>query len=161
MSENQYKISVVIPLYNKSELTKSCLESLIENSKIPLEIILVDNASSDDTQKVVEILRPVMEGLKWKVTLLSNDQNVGFGRAMNQGARVATSEYLALINNDIWVMPGWDEKLITEIERLSADMVSPYYYEKEFVSKEIILSLADDFINKNINKQRRFWGSKN
>lgn len=88
-------------VFNKADLTRHCLETLratLEGAGDG-EVIVVDNASSDETP---EMLR----AFPW-VRVVRNDVNLGFAKANNQGARLASGRFLALMNNDMEAHPGW------------------------------------------------------
>ena len=125
-------ISVITPVYNQSHLTRRCIESLLEGSKLDTELIVIDNASADDTPEVLEKLRPKALARGWDFQVIRNRKNVGFGRAMNQGIAVARGSFVALLNNDTWLMPGWDAELSRRLVELGASMVSPYFDETPF-----------------------------
>ena len=95
--------------YNTRELTVQAISKLIENCSLPLEIIVVDNASTDDT---VETLRTKFPMVK----VMQNQQNVGFGMANNQGFALATGDYVLLLNTDAFIMPGCIENLLEAIQ---------------------------------------------
>ncbi len=90
-----------MPVFNKAALTKQCLETIRPTLRGAGEgeILVIDNASSDETQ---EMLRE----FPW-VTVVRNEVNLGFSGANNQGARMAQGEYLVLLNNDTVARPGW------------------------------------------------------
>ncbi|KPV42446.1 glycosyltransferase family 2 protein [Alicyclobacillus ferrooxydans] len=85
-------ISVVIPSFNGLRYLVDCLRSLREQDPPFLEIIVVDNASSDGTQQYLCGQRDVIP--------LFNDTNEGFGRAVNRGIRMASGQYILLLNQD-------------------------------------------------------------
>jgi GT2 family glycosyltransferase len=91
-------VSVILVLWNRAELTLRCLRSLAEERQIPLEIILVDNASTDETEAVIDRL----DGVR----VIRNAENRGFVLAVNQAARRARGRYLMLLNNDAELLPG-------------------------------------------------------
>ncbi len=102
---DQPKVSIVIPVYNNWEYTARCLISINATaSKIPFEVILVDDASSDETQKRFSDIA----GLQY----LPQPENRGFIASCNAGARVAKGQYLVFLNNDTEVTPGWLDHLI-------------------------------------------------
>lgn len=109
--------SIVIPVHDHFAHTLACLRALAADAgRIPFEIILVDDASSDDTALRVRGI----EGLR-VVTL---KQNAGFIAACNAGAAIAHGDWLVFLNNDTIVQPGWLDALIgTFTEHPSAGLV--------------------------------------
>jgi GT2 family glycosyltransferase len=98
------RVSVVILTYNNLNLTKACLQSVIERSQYAnLEIIVVDNASTDGT---IDYLREFQRHHS-SVKIIANRYNVGFAAGNNLGLAAATGEYLVLLNNDTVVTEGW------------------------------------------------------
>jgi GT2 family glycosyltransferase len=87
----------LIVLYNRAELTLACLRSLGKPLGTP-EIIIVDNASSDDTSKLLNRLSGVH--------VIRNSENLNFLLAVNQAAREAHGKYLLVLNNDAQLLPG-------------------------------------------------------
>jgi GT2 family glycosyltransferase len=92
------EISIILVLFNRAELTFACLRSLAENYAERIEIIIVDNASSDDTSLLLDRL----EGAR----IIRNPENRNFVLGVNQAAREARGEYLLLLNNDAQILPG-------------------------------------------------------
>jgi GT2 family glycosyltransferase/glycosyltransferase involved in cell wall biosynthesis len=92
------KISVLLVLFNRAELTLDCLRSLCEERSVAFEVVLVDNASTDRTSDLLDRV----EGAK----VIRSAENVGFLRAVNLAATHASSPHLLLLNNDATVLPG-------------------------------------------------------
>ena len=91
---NTPTVSIVIVSYNTRDLTLTCLHSVSRQSRqIPLEVIVVDNASRDGSADVIEAQYP-------SVNLIRSAVNLGFGRAVNLAAKEARGEYLLLLNTD-------------------------------------------------------------
>jgi len=101
------EISVIIPHYNGEEILRDCLESL-RKTTIPLEIILVDNASTDNSPSVVAVEFP-------HVKILSLPENLGFAGGCNAGIKEATSPFVLILNNDTIHEEQWIEKLLNKI----------------------------------------------
>lgn len=95
--------------FNTRELTVRSISTLIENCDLPLEIIVVDNASTDDTVETLHSKFP-------KVKVIQNQQNVGFGVANNQGFAIASGDYVLLLNTDAFIKPGCIENLLKTIQ---------------------------------------------
>ena len=105
-------ISVVVVTYGGLELTKGCLESLSRETWPRLEVIVVDNASSDGTPGYL------MEAAKDpRVRTILNAENRGFAAANNQGIAAARGEIVVLLNNDTVVPPGLIGRLARHLER--------------------------------------------
>ena len=94
-------VSIVIPVFNKSGLTRVCLNALHRTipRDIQTEVIVIDNHSTDDTQSV-------LRDFPW-IKLVTNQTNLGFAGANNQGAALASGELLLLLNNDTEPQDGW------------------------------------------------------
>jgi len=166
---------VVIPVFNQVHLTERCLDSLLAHraegspalkARVDAQpdflatrhLVIVDNHSTDSTPDVLARYKVLFERQGWKWTLLRNSENVGFGRAMNQGFNATQAPFVALLNNDTWLMPGWDQVLLRRIQELQADMIGPYYDETPF-EKNSTLEKSKKFIQKNRNRYRPAWVS--
>jgi tetratricopeptide (TPR) repeat protein len=92
------------------ELTKQCLMHLSQVTQgVEYEVIVVDNASSDGTAEF-------LAGLSGNVQIISNDANLGFAKACNQGARAAKGRYLVFLNNDTIPLEGWLAAMVDEVK---------------------------------------------
>lgn len=97
----EIRVSIVIPVFNKAEHTINCLNSLLNEIDLhETEVIIVDNASTDDTSQLLSQLGDF-------IRVISNEENRGFVDACNQGAAVASGKLLVFLNNDTEVLPGW------------------------------------------------------
>lgn len=111
-------VSIVIVTCNQWAFTQQCLESLRKNTRVPHEVIVVDNGSSDGT---ADRLRGQAD-----VRLVENGENRGFPAAANQGLRAARGEFLLLLNNDVVVPAGWLERLAEALrQRGELGLVGP------------------------------------
>lgn len=99
-------LSVLIVNYNTRDLTCACLESVFEQTRdIEFEVILVDNASTDGSVEAIQTQFP-------QVTLIAEQENLGFGRANNLAGAQARGEYVLLLNSDTVVLDGALQKLV-------------------------------------------------
>jgi GT2 family glycosyltransferase len=107
-------VSIVVVTYNNLDLTKQCLASLDAYSDYAnMEIIVVDNASSDGSQ--AWLTEWAKEAPNRKLVL--NEDNRGFAAGNNQGLALATGEYLVMLNNDTHVTPGWVRTMVNHMRR--------------------------------------------
>lgn len=103
-------VSIIIVNYGKGWLAR-CLPSLVatQYARSRLEIIVVDNASGDDLASI--------KGLLAEVSLIRLDRNVGYANAVNIGIENSSGEYVAVLNNDVFVAPDWLNRLLNILER--------------------------------------------
>ena len=97
-------VSIVIPVFNQSHYTFNCLDSLKSIQSIEYEVIVVDDASTDNTQKILSDI----SGIK----IITNEDNTGFIRSCNRGSVEAKGEFICFLNNDTKVFPNWLESLL-------------------------------------------------
>lgn len=86
-------ISILTVNYKTPELTRACIESVLEQQAVDFEMIVVDNASNDESVSVLNALTD-------KIIFIPNNENVGFGRANNQAFKKSSGKYLFLLNPD-------------------------------------------------------------
>lgn len=110
-NSNLVQVSITIANWNRSALLRDCLLSVLTTPKsLTYEIIVVDNASTDDSVHLVSTEFP-------GVRLIENATNLGFGRAHNQAIAAARGRYIVALNNDATVLPGTIPTLIAFMDR--------------------------------------------
>ena len=98
------RFSLIILCYNKLACTRRCLESIVRHSVVdePWELVVVDNGSTDGTRDwLAGELRTLATRHNLRLTVLTNDRNVGCSTARNQAIAVATGQYLVFLDNDV------------------------------------------------------------
>jgi GT2 family glycosyltransferase len=108
IDERPTLVTVVIVNYNGAPLLRQCLQSVFAQPFRPIEVIAVDNASTDDSVSMVQREFP-------EVRIIANNKNFGFAEANNQGVASARGEYVVLLNNDTVVDPAWLEELLMTV----------------------------------------------
>jgi N-acetylglucosaminyl-diphospho-decaprenol L-rhamnosyltransferase len=101
-------IDVVVPVYNRWELTERCLEHL-RMQTLPHTVIVCDNGSSDGTPEHLRVSFP-------QIRLLELGANLGFSAACNRGVRTGIGEVVVLLNNDVECRPGFLERLVAPFD---------------------------------------------
>lgn len=97
--------SIVIVTYNSARTIRACLDSVLQCTQSPIEVIVVDNASTDET-------RTMLAEYQGRVTVLLNAENRGFSRGCNQGIRASHGPYVVLLNPDTVVTSGWLDRIV-------------------------------------------------
>lgn len=107
---DQPRVSVIIPAHNKVEVTYYALSALLAaHNKASFEVIVVDDASTDETAQLEEIVTGI--------TIIRNEEPQRFIRACNAGANAARGEYVVLLNNDTEPTTGWLDALLDAFDR--------------------------------------------
>lgn len=96
---SNYELTIIMPVFNKINFTLSALKDLSHLDQSKIEIIVVDNASSDNTHKELLELQPKMSNLQ----VINNNENLGFGCAINKAYQKSTGKHIMVLNNDIRV----------------------------------------------------------
>jgi GT2 family glycosyltransferase len=105
-------LSIIIVNYKTPDLTIGAIESIVNSASVLYEIIIIDNASDDDSE---ELIRSKYSDIIW----IQNEKNEGFGRANNRGIQLARGKYILLLNPDVIIL---DETLSACIEKFENDL---------------------------------------
>jgi GT2 family glycosyltransferase len=108
-------ISVIVPNYNGKGFLKRCLDSINGQTYQDLEVIVVDNASSDGSADYLKCSFP------W-VKVVRNRENLGFAGGTNSGIRASQGEFVLTLNNDTWAEEHFVERLIEPMADRSVGM---------------------------------------
>lgn len=120
------RLSVIVPVYNMAAEGKLnyCMDSLVGQTIDDYEIIAVDDASTDDSLK---ILREYEQKYPGKVKVIAYPVNKRQGGAKNEGLKAASGDWIGFIDSDDWVTPDYYEKLLRKAEETGADLVGCDY----------------------------------
>jgi GT2 family glycosyltransferase len=129
-------MTAIIPTYSRYDLLTTCIDGLLNQTLGNIEIIIVDNASKVNIQRIVE------RRYGARVTTLRLHRNFFFCGAVNHGATLAKSDYIAVLNDDCMVSPGWAETVLETFARYpSAGSVASLVLNAS--DKELINSAGD------------------
>lgn len=118
MTGNNNKLcSIVVPAYNRADLIAETLKSLINQTYRPLEIVVVDDASTDNTVEVVESMQDYAKDHGVDLHLFLLPENGGVAVALNEGIRKANGAYIGLTGSDDLWKPQCAEKMIAVFEQ--------------------------------------------
>jgi len=98
-------VSVTLVTYNSGRFIKRCLESVLEQKYPNLEVIIVDNASTDGT---VDLLEPFAD----RCRIYYNDKNIGFAAAQNQAISLSSAEWVLTLNPDVLLLPNFIQNMV-------------------------------------------------
>ena len=115
--------TIVIPVHNQLHYTRQCLESLNASGCPDTMIVVINNASTDDTAQFLA-QRP-------ELRVIHNPENRACAAAWNQGLKASSTRWIVFLNNDVVVAPDWLHNLIEFAENNNVDIVTPAMGEGE------------------------------
>ena len=115
-------ISIIVPIYNAEKYIKKCVDSLVNQTKKELEFILVNDGSTDDTEKVIK-------SYKDKRINYFKNKNQGIGKTRNFGIEKATGKYIMFLDSDDYLELNTCEVLYNTAEKEKSDLVICDFYK--------------------------------
>ena len=123
MSSFYPKVSIVMPLYNQEKFIKQCLLSVMNQSLKDIEIIVVNDGSTDNSLKIVSQL-----ATKDKRIIILNNSNFGYGHAVNSGISIARGQYIGIVETDDFVDKFMFEDLYNATNEGNIDIVKSNFF---------------------------------
>ena len=115
---NTVKVSIIVPIYNVEQYIRRCLESVAEQSYKNIEVIMVDDGSTDNSGNIAQEYVD-----KYPFFRLVKQTNLGLGGARNTGIKYATGDYIAMPDSDDWLHKDYIKILVEEALKHNADVV--------------------------------------
>ncbi len=117
MESSNYKISVIVPVYNVEQYLKRCVDSILAQTENRLEIILVDDGSTDCSGAICDAYASQYEQIR-----VCHKENGGLTSAWKAGLALAIGEYTGFVDSDDWIDPDMYERMLALAEREEADV---------------------------------------
>ena len=143
------KVSIVVPAYNSHDTLPRCLNSLVNQTLDDIEIIVINDASDDDTW---DIMRTYEQRYPDKLIIVDGGMNRGSGGARNQGFDLTSGEYIGLVDSDDYIASNMYELLYNKAKEENADIVDCGFYS-EAMDKAIVYT-GDDCVGE-LNEYKR------
>lgn len=137
------KVSVIIPAYNAEKFIKFCVDSIINQTYKNLEIIIVDDGSTDKTELVIKDI----DDNRIKYIKKNNE---GVSKARNDGIKYATGEYLIFVDSDDWLEKDAISKIVECIKNSNKDIIRINYYLVNGEKKQKNLKFIKDINLKDV-----------
>ena len=112
------KVSIIIPIYNVENYLRECLDSVINQTLKDIEIICVNDGSTDNSLQILNEYTQKDNRIK-----IINKKNSGYGHSMNVGMQNATGEYIGIVEPDDYVKTNMFEKLYQKANELNLDFI--------------------------------------
>ena len=132
-------VSVIVPAYNCKAVLERCVASICSQTYRRLEIIIVDDGSTDGTSQLCDELQASDDRIR-----VLHKENGGVSSARNAGLKVAQGEYVQFVDSDDWIREDMTENLVTALKRTKVSLVICGYvkHEKNKVT-EIVPQMAE------------------
>ncbi len=140
------KVSVIVPVYNVEKYLKQCLDSILEQTLEEIEIVCVDDGSTDSSGEILDQYATKDERVR-----VIHRKNAGYGSAMNVGLEIATGEYIGIVESDDCILPDMYKTLYEEAVSDSLDLVKSdayYWLEKAQYKKRIHYKHLESFYDR-------------
>lgn len=115
-------ISIIVPIYNAEKYISKCIDSILNQTKKELEIILINDGSTDNTEKIIK-------SYKDKRIVYFKNANHGIGYTRNYGISKSTGKYIMFLDSDDYLEKNACEKLFNKIEKDNLDIVICDFYK--------------------------------
>ena len=112
------KISVIVPVYNGAAFLRPCVDSILAQSFYDLEIILVDDGSTDESPEICD-----RYAAQDKRVICIHQENAGAAAARNRGLKAAAGKYIAFVDSDDWIDRDMYETMVRAAEERNCDLV--------------------------------------
>ncbi len=143
-----YKVSIIIPVYNSEKYLEQCLESACGQTLKDIEIICVNDASSDNSFAILKEFEKKDKRLK----IVNHEKNQGESTARNNGLKRASGEYIAFLDNDDRIDLNFCEKLYKQAKRENADISKGNICTYDFNGKKIETKSLNELIQEKDDK---------
>ena len=144
------KVSVLVPIYNVEKYLNQCIDSILSQTLKDIEIILLDDGSTDSSPKICDEYSTKDKRIK-----VIHKENSGYGATMNIGLKEAAGEYIGIVESDDWADATMFEKLYSLATLHNVDVVKSnfYHYWSNPEKNELFTALPSQDTNKIINPQ--------
>lgn len=117
------ELSIIIPVYNVQKYLRQCLQSVVEQLKDSMEIICVNDGSTDKSLEIINEFAKDNSNIK-----IIDKINSGYGDSLNKGIDMAIGKYIAILESDDWAVEGIYSELLSRAIETDADIVKGNYY---------------------------------
>lgn len=118
MSKEEKKVSIIVPVYNYEEYVSQCIHSLLNQTYKNIEIIIIDDGSTDNSPQICDELSKLDNRIK-----LKHKSNEGLGKAYQDGLEMATGDYISFVDSDDYIAADTYEFLVPVAEKENADII--------------------------------------
>lgn len=129
------KISIIVPVYNGHSFIVRCLDSIIKQNIVDMEIIVVNDGSTDDSQEIIEGF--IKQNKEFNIELI-NKKNAGLPQARKTGVEHSSGDFIGFVDVDDWIEPNMYKSMLAEAEKSNSDIVC-CAFQMDFTNKSVMI----------------------
>ena len=142
------KVSFIVPVFNVEKYLNRCVDSLLNQENVDVEVILIDDCSTDGS---AEIMGKISDS---RIQSVFQPHNKGVSAARNRGLEMATGEWIAFCDGDDWYLPQFCDEMLKQARQTGADFVICNYQlaydNRSSIPVDTTVAIRDDLSNKNV-----------
>ncbi|MFV8782425.1 bifunctional glycosyltransferase/CDP-glycerol:glycerophosphate glycerophosphotransferase [Microbulbifer sp. SA54] len=143
-------VSIIVPVFNVQGQVRKCLKSIVAQSYREIEIIIVDDCSSDNSGTICQEVIAENEGVAFKY--IKHDQNKGLGAARNTGIDCASGEYILFVDSDDWIEVDLLQRAMNNAQHHGSDVVI-FNHKRAWPSGYTRMNWRTDLFDRLANKK--------
>lgn len=153
MANDNELVSIIASCYNHEKYVCDCLKSIIAQTYSEIEVLIIDDCSSDNSYEVIKSFKSLLDARCVNVAILRNDKNQGLTKNLNRLIKMSKGKYIKLVATDDYLLPNCIESFLKHIN--TSHKADVYF------SNAIIISDSDSFdINKKFNSSNLFYQTR-
>ncbi|MCL2566754.1 MAG: glycosyltransferase [Alphaproteobacteria bacterium] len=125
MTSHMPLLSIIVPVYNVEKYLHQCLDSIVNQEYKNLEIIIVNDASSDNSLEIIQEFSKKDN----RIIIIDCKKNGGYGKAVNLGIEKASGEWIGIVESDDFILESMYQKLIDKTSKTTAQIIRGDYYQ--------------------------------
>lgn len=133
---NKYYFSVIIPCYNVANYLRRCLDSVVNQTFSKIEIIVIDDKSTDNTLSIIQEYRQKDA----RIRVIVHEKNRGVACARNSGVEIASGKYVSFVDPDDYLDQNFYEMVYLKSLQVEADIIKGAAYGVKDISKYIVVN---------------------
>ncbi len=150
---NNIAVSIIIPVYNTEQYLKQCLDSIINQTFQDIEIIVVNDGSTDNSSNII---KEYQQKDKRIVSIIFSEHK-GVSDAKNEGIKIAKGKYITFVDSDDWVTKDYIKILYDNIIKYDCDIVATnmfFFAKNKYIKNKLPSFCYKENFSKDINKKK-------
>ena len=149
MKNENIKISIIIPVYNVEPYLRECLDSVINQTLKEIEIICIDDCSTDNSYQILEEYAKKDS----RIIVLKNEKNSGQGPSRNRGIKISNGEYIFFMDSDDYISPNFVDELYKTGKQFNSDIVTTFNIYN-YINKKLSKTIWNTYYNTKKEKNK-------